>query len=63
MSRYERKTVDWFYIMGVYEKGEEELTVESSMKDARQRLREYRENEPQYRHRIKERRLPKGVEP
>jgi hypothetical protein len=63
MSRHERKTIDWFYIMGMYEGGEEELTVESNMKDARQRLREYRDNEPQYRHWIKKRRLSKWVEP
>jgi hypothetical protein len=59
---YERKTVDWFYIMGMYEKEEEELTVESNMMDARQRLREYCDNEPQYWHWIKKRRLPKGME-
>jgi hypothetical protein len=58
-----RKTADWFYIMGNYGAGDDELTVENNIKDARERLEEYRKNEPQYRHWIKKRRLPIGVLP
>lgn len=43
---YIRKTEDEFQIHGQYAYGWEEVTCESSWKEARQRLKEYRENEP-----------------
>jgi hypothetical protein len=45
---YKRKTVDEFQIHGNYGYGHgfEEVTAESTRKEALDRLREYRENEP-----------------
>lgn len=44
--------VEW-EIQGNYGQGWEMVTTEDNQADARQRLREYNENEPQYPHRIK----------
>lgn len=43
---YKRKTVDELQIHGFYTFGWEEVTCEDNYKKARQRLKEYRENEP-----------------
>lgn len=42
-----------FIIQGKYGFGWEDLCEEEDRKEARQRLKEYNENEPQYPHRIK----------
>ena len=43
---YKRKTTDIYEVQGLYEYyGYELLTTETTFKEARQRLREYRENE------------------
>lgn len=46
MSKYKRKTVDVFEIEGYYAHGWECVTLETSHKEARARLKEYRDNEP-----------------
>ncbi len=55
---YERKTQDEFQVWGDYGKGFEELTAESSRKEARTRLKEYRENQPEGCYKIVVKRIP-----
>lgn len=55
---YKRKTQDEYEIQGHYGYGWECVTVEDDRKEARARLREYKENEPQYAHRIVKKRVP-----
>lgn len=43
---YKRKTRDVFEIRGDYGHGPECVTAEVTRREARERLREYRENEP-----------------
>lgn len=47
-----RKTEDIYNIMGNYGQGWEVVTAETDRKEARARLKEYNENEPQYPHKI-----------
>lgn len=56
---YIRKTKDEYVIIGNYGYGDgwEDLTSEDNRTDAKQRLKEYRENEPQYDHRLIKRRV------
>lgn len=54
---YRRKTRDEYDIEGHYGHGWECVTSEDSWKEARARLKEYRENEPQYAHRLRKRRV------
>lgn len=56
---YQRKTVDVWEVQGNYGYGHgwEDVYSADSFKDARERLREYRENEPEYRHRLRSRRV------
>jgi hypothetical protein len=49
---YKRKTKDEFTIQGNYGYGWEDVTAEDTHKEARLRLKEYNDNEPQYQHRI-----------
>ncbi len=42
---YIRKTKDEFQVHGFYAGGWEEVTAEETRKEARERLKEYRENE------------------
>ena len=49
----QRKTRDVWDVQGNYGQGWETVTAEDTFKEARARLKEYRENEPQYAHRIK----------
>jgi DNA polymerase IIIc chi subunit len=42
---YQRKTIDEFEIQGLYSGQWESVTSEDSRKEARERLKEYRENE------------------
>lgn len=50
---YKRKTHDEYDIEGNYGQGWEVVTTEETYREAREQLRCYRENEPQYSHRIK----------
>lgn len=61
---YERKTVDEFVIQGYYgrQHGWEDVTTEETYREARDQLRAYRENEPEYRHRLVTRRVRLGTE-
>ena len=43
---YQRKTSDEYRVQGYYAQGWEEVTAEDNRKDAKERLRECRENEP-----------------
>lgn len=56
---YKRKTKDVYEIQGYYGHGHgwETLTTEDTRKEAREMLRCYNENEPQYPHRIKTKRV------
>ena len=49
---YIRKTRDAYLVVGDYGSGYEEVMEEETMKDARQMLKDYRENVPQYPHKI-----------
>lgn len=53
---YVRKTKDVYVVMGDYGQGLEELTEEATRKEAREQLRCYNENEPQYFHCIRTKR-------
>lgn len=54
MSNYIQKTQDIWTIQGKYDRitGWEDLTSEDTYKQARQRLKEYNENESGYPHKI-----------
>lgn len=56
---YKRKTIDEYAVQGNYNYGDgwEDLTSEATRTEAKQRLKEYRENEPQYSHRLIKRRV------
>ena len=43
---YKRKTQDLFDVMGLYSGTWETVTCEETRKEAKERLKEYRENEP-----------------
>lgn len=53
-----RKTRDEFQIWGDYGQGFEELTAESTRKEANERLKEYRENQPEGRYKVVVKRIP-----
>jgi hypothetical protein len=53
---YKRKTRDVYAIEGNYGCGWEELCEEETRKEAREQLKCYNENEPQYEHRIRKHR-------
>lgn len=57
----ERKTEDEYQIHGNYGHGWEEVTSEATMKEARERLKEYRENERQASFKIVHKRVKKPV--
>jgi hypothetical protein len=56
---YVRKTEDEYEVQGNYGQGFECVTTEELYREAKNRLREYNENEPQYTHKIIKRRVPK----
>lgn len=58
---YKRKTVDEFQIQGKYSHGWECVVFESTRKEARERLKEYRENEPATSFRLTVKRVPKTL--
>lgn len=43
---YTRKTTDEYQIQGYYSYGWEEVTAEETRSEGKERLKEYRENEP-----------------
>lgn len=51
---YKRKTVDEYRIFSNYGYGDgwEESTTESTYKEGKERLKEYRTNEPNYSHKL-----------
>lgn len=51
---YQRKTKDVYYLMANYGYGHgyEEETAEESYREIKQRLKEYKENAPQYSYKI-----------
>lgn len=55
---YKRKTQDEFQIWGNYGQGFEELTAESSHIEARNRIKEYRQNQPEGAYKIVIKRIP-----
>jgi hypothetical protein len=54
---YTRKTRDEYVLLADYGYGYEEETAEETSKEIRQRLKEYRENAPQYLYKIKVKRV------
>ena len=54
---YQRKTKDEYTILGNYGQGWEYLISYDTLKEARENLKLYRENEPQYPHCLKTRRV------
>ena len=59
MAKYVRKTVDEWHTQGNYGCGWETVTIDETYAEARQMLRDYNENEPQYPHRIIKKRVRK----
>ena len=57
-KKKERKTREEFQIQGNYGQGWEEVTAEDTRKEAQARLKEYRENQPEYPHRLVVKRVP-----
>ena len=60
MSKYVRKTYDEYHTQGNYGCGWETVTIDDNEADAKQMLRDYNKNEPQYPHRIVKKRIRKG---
>ena len=58
---YQRKTTDLFIVEGFYYGEWEEETAETTRAEGIARLREYRENMPEYPHRLIKRREPKEI--
>ena len=54
---YTRKTKDEYIIQGYYGQGWEDVTAEDTRTEAKTRLKEYRDNEPMYAHRMIKRRV------
>jgi hypothetical protein len=54
---YTRKTKDEYAIQGNYGTRWEDVTVDETYKEARQSLKDYNDNEPQYPHRLIKRRV------
>ena len=49
---YQSKTIDLFIVQGLYFGQWEDETTETTRAEGRQRLTEYRENMPEYAHRL-----------
>jgi hypothetical protein len=49
---YQRKTKDVFTVQGLYFSNWEDETSENNRREAIERLKEYRENMPEYSHRL-----------
>lgn len=59
MNNYVRKTEDVYILMGNWGYGWDEVLTESTMKEARQRLREYLENDKTASYKIVKKRIRK----
>ena len=62
MANYVRKTHDEWHTQGDYGTGWETETIDDNLKDAKQMLRDYRENVPNIPHRLIKVRVRKGAE-
>jgi hypothetical protein len=49
---YQRKTIDLFIVQGLYYGQWEDETAETSRREGIERLKEYRQNMPEYAHRL-----------
>jgi hypothetical protein len=49
---YQRKTIDLFIVQGLYYGQWEDETAETSRREGIERLKEYRQNMPEYAHRM-----------
>ena len=49
---YQRKTIDLFTVQGLYYGQWEDETAETSRREGIERLKEYRQNMPEYAHRL-----------
>jgi len=49
---YQRKTIDLFTVQGLYYGQWEDETTETSRREGIDRLKEYRQNMPEYAHRL-----------
>ena len=49
---YKRKTIDLFTVQGLYYGQWEDETTETSRREGIERLKEYRQNMPEYAHRM-----------
>jgi hypothetical protein len=49
---YQRKTIDLFIVQGLYYGQWEDETTETSRREGIERLKEYRQNMPEYAHRL-----------
>jgi hypothetical protein len=49
---YKRKTIDLFTVQGLYYGQWEDETAETSRREGIERLKEYRQNMPEYAHRL-----------
>lgn len=56
MAKRINKYLYLWVVQGLYHTNWEDVTAEETYSEGRQRLKEYRENEPQYLHRIIQRR-------
>ena len=56
---YVRKTVDEWHVQGDYGMGWETVSIATTAAEGRRDLKDYRENEPQYPHRLIKRRVKK----
>ena len=59
MAGYIRKTIDEWHTQGNYGCGWETVTIDDNYADAKQMLKDYNENEPQYPHRLIKKRVRK----
>ena len=59
MSTYIRKTKDIYIIQGYYSLGWEDLTIEETLIDAKQCLKDYNDNEFSFPHRMIKKRMKK----
>lgn len=57
-AHYERKTKDEYQVHGYYTHGWEEVTAEDTRAEAKERLKEYRENEPGTAFKLVRKRVP-----
>jgi len=61
LRNHKRKTRDEYQVHGCYAHGWEEVTAEDTRAEAKQRLKEYRENEPGTAFRLVRKRVPLAV--